>query len=297
MKTLFPGYYPYTNEQVKSFIEESTVVFGASVLLDLYRISNWPVFLNLVKTKIDQNRLWLPYDTAWLYHNRMPEVIDEQIESVRTALKYLNLFKETIESPFGHPFISNELMTRFGGFIEDATKALDDDRNYLVKNLKSSYLKSSIEELFHGKIGQPYPEAQLIQLYDESKKRYENQTAPCLTLSSSPDVRIKSNRYVIWKQMQKQSKETKKPILLVLNRITPNWFFIYNEDVVYPRQDLINEFNSSTEQNIHIITAYNLVDYLTKDDRTPEQEALLKQLHNKPTLGNTQKITNTVNSI
>ena len=90
-------------------------------------------------------------------------MIDEQIESVRTALKYLNLFKEAIESPFGHPFISNELMTRFGGFIEDATKALDDDRNYLVKNLKSSYLKSSIEELFHGKIGQPYPEAQLIQ--------------------------------------------------------------------------------------------------------------------------------------
>ena len=126
MKTLFPGYYPYTNEQVKSFIEDSTVVFGASVLLDLYRISNWSVFLNLVKTKIGQNRLWLPYDTAWLYHNRMPDVIDEQIESVRTALKYLNLFKEAIESPFGHPFISNELMTRFGGFIEDATKALDD---------------------------------------------------------------------------------------------------------------------------------------------------------------------------
>lgn len=297
MKTLFPGYYPYTNEQVKSFIEESIVVFGASVLLDLYRISKWSVFLNLVKTKIDQKRLWLPYDTAWLYHNRMAEVIDEQIESVRTALKYLNLFKEAIESPYGHPFISNELMTRFGSFINDASRALDDDRNYLVKNLKTSELKVGIEKLFHGKVGQAYPEAQLLQLYDESKKRHENQMAPCLTLSSSPDVRIQSNRYVIWKQIQKQSKETNKPILLVLNRITPNWFFIYNENVVYPRQELINEFNSCTEQNIHIITAYNLVDYLTKDDRTPEQEVLLKQLHNKPTLGNTQKITNTVNSI
>ena len=297
MKTFFPGFYPYTSDQIKSFLNDSTVVFGASVLLDLYRISNWPVFLNLIKTKIDKNRLWLPYDTAWLYHNRMPEVIDEQIESVRTALKYLNLFKEAIESPFGHPFISNDLMTRFGSFINDASEALDDDRKYLIKNLKASELKVGIEKLFHGKIGQPYPEAQLTQLYDESKKRFENQMAPCLTLSSSSDVRIKYNRYVIWKQIQKQSKETGKPILLVLNRITPNWFFIYNEDVVYPRQELINEFNSCTEHNIHIITAYNLVDYLTKEGRTPEQEALLKQLHNKPTLGNMQKITNTINSI
>lgn len=297
MKTLFPGYYPYTSEQVKSFLEESTVVFGASVLLDLYRISNWSVFLNLVKTKINQNRLWLPYDTAWLYHNRMPEVIDEQIECVRTALKYLNLFKEAIDSPFGHPFISNDLMTRFSSFINDASKALDDDRNYLVKNLKTSELKVSIEKLFHGKIGPAYPDAQLMQLFDESKEKNKNQIAPCLTFSSNPDVRIKHNRYVIWKQIQKQSKETGKPILLVLNRITPNWFFIYSEDVVYPRQELINEFNSCTGQNIHIITAYNLVDYLTKDDRTAEQEALLRQLHNKPTRGNTEKITNSNNSI
>ena len=296
MKSLFPGYYPYTNNQVRSFIKESTIVFGASVFLDLYRISNWSVFLDLIKTKIDQNRIWMPYDTAWLYHNRMPEVIDEQIERAKTASKYLNSFKESIESPFGHPFISNDLMTRFSAFINDASKALDDDRKYLVQNLKSSALKSNIEKLFHDKIGDAYADAQLQQLYDESQKRYENQIAPCLTFSSSPDVRIKHNRYVIWKQIQKKAMDTGKPILLVLNRITSNWFFIYNKDVVYPRQELINEFNRYTGQSIHIITAYSFVDYLTKGNRTAEQETLLLQLQNKPTLGNNEKLI-TANSI
>ena len=290
MKSLFPGYYPYTNNQVRSFIKESTIVFGASVFLDLYRISNWSVFLDLIKTKIDQNRIWMPYDTAWLYHNRMPEVIDEQIERVKTASKYLNSFKESIESPFGHPFISNDLMTRFSAFINDASKALDDDRKYLVQNLKSSALKSNIEKLFHDKIGDAYADAQLQQLYDESQKRYENQIAPCLSFSSSPDVRIKHNRYVIWKQIQKKAMDTRKPILLVLNRITSNWFFIYNKDVVCPRQELINEFNRYTGQSIHIITAYSFVDYLTKGNRTAEQETLLLQLQNKPTLGNNEKL-------
>lgn len=168
MKTLFPGFYPYTNNQVKAFIKDSTIVFGASVLLDLYRISHWAVFLNLVKSKISEDRLWLPYDTAWFYHNRLSEVIDEQIEQVKTASKYLNSFKEAIESPFSHPFISNDLKTRFSTFIEDASKALEDDRNYLVQNLKSSDLKSRINKLFEGKIGTPYENAQLEQLYDES---------------------------------------------------------------------------------------------------------------------------------
>lgn len=297
MKTLFPGFYPYTNNQVKAFIKDSTIVFGASVLLDLYRISHWAVFLNLVKSKISEDRLWLPYDTAWLYHNRLSEVIDEQIEQVKTASKYLNSFKEAIESPFSHPFISNDLKTRFSTFIEDASKALEDDRNYLVQNLKSSDLKSRINKLFEGKIGTPYENAQLEQLYDESKSRYESQMSPCLTLSSNPDVRIKHNRYVIWKQIQKRAKDSGKPVLLVLNRITPNWFFIFNEEVVYPRQELINEFNKCTGQNIHIITAYSFIDYLTKENRTAEQEVLLNQLHNRPTPGNTEKTTNTNSTI
>ena len=292
MKTLFPGFYPYTNNQVKSFIQDSTIVLGASVLLDLYRISHWSVFLNLIKTKISQDRLWLPYDTAWLYHNRLSEVIDEQIERVKSASMYLNSFKEAIASPFSHPFISNDLMTTFESFIGDAAGALEDDKNYLVRNLKSSDLKSAIEKLFHGKIGEPYSDAQLQQLFDESKTRYENQQSPCLTLSSNPDIRIKHNRYVIWKQIQKYAKDTGKPVLLVLNRITSNWFFIFNEEVIYPRQELINEFNSCTGQSIHIITAYSFVDFLTKENRTSEQDVLLKQLHNKPTPGNTEKITN-----
>lgn len=121
--------------------------------------------------------------------------------------------------------------------------------------------------------------------------------SPCLTLSSNPDVRIKHNRYVIWKQIQKRAKDSGKPVLLVLNRITPNWFFIFNEEVVYPRQELINEFNKCTGQNIHIITAYSFIDYLTKDNRTAEQEVLLNQLHNRPTPGNTEKTTNTNSTI
>ena len=209
----------------------------------------------------------------------------------------MNSFKEAIESPFSHPFISNDLKNRFGLFIKEASQALEDDRNYLVQNLKSSDLKSRIEKMFHGKIGAAYENAHLEQLYDESKIRYENQISPCLTLSSNPDLRIKHNRHVIWKQIQKQAKDSGKPVLLVLNRITPNWFFIFNEEVVFPRQELINEFNSYTGQSIHIITAYSFIDYLTKDNRTTEQEALLKQLHNKPTPGNTEKITYTNSTI
>ena len=70
---------------------------------------------------------------------------------------------------------------------------------------------------------------------------------------------------------------------MVLNRITPNWFFIYNDALVRPHQNLINEFIENTGQNIYIITAHELIERLVPK-KTQEVTNLLAQLKNKPDL-------------
>ena len=70
---------------------------------------------------------------------------------------------------------------------------------------------------------------------------------------------------------------------MVLNRITPNWFFIYNDAMVRPHQNLINEFIENTHQNIYIITAHYLIDKLVTK-KSQEITNLLAQLKNKPDL-------------
>ena len=68
---------------------EANSCIGASVLLDLFRISEGLKFLELIESKIPKERLWLPYDTAWLYHDRMASVIQEQIDEDEQLLKML----------------------------------------------------------------------------------------------------------------------------------------------------------------------------------------------------------------
>lgn len=281
MKQHFPGFYPYNNQELKDLLGKSTIVFGASVLLDLLRISYGKDFLDIVNEKIGTERLWLPYDTAWLYHERLANVVDEQIKNVDSAASALNRLKASFSDNGQHPYIPDTLKADFDKMMNKIKDALDKDRNFLLGHLNNSALRKRIDEIFQGRIGEPYEQNQLEQLYQESEERHKQRRHPSIDFSSNKNIRIRHHRLIVWKQIERYAKEKQKPIVLVLNRITPNWFFIYNDAMVRPHQNLINEFIENTKQNIYIITAHELIDRLT-GKKTPEINNLLTQLKNKP---------------
>ena len=281
MKQHFPGFYTYSKQEQKDLICKSTIVFGASVLLDLLKISYGKDFLDIVSKEIVAERLWLPYDTAWLYHERLASVIDEQVKNVDSAASALNRLKDSFFFFCQHPYISDTLKVGFDNMMKQLKEALDKDRNFLLGHLNNSILRKRINELFQGRIGEPYEQNQLEQLYQESEERHKQGRHPSIDLSSSKNIRIKHHRLIVWKQIERYAKEEKKDIVLVLNRITPNWFFIYNDVMVRPHQNLINEFIENTGQNIYIITAHELIDRLVSK-KTTDVDNLLTQLKNKP---------------
>ena len=281
MKKHFPGFYPYNNQELKDLLGKSTIVFGASVLLDLLKISYGMDFLDIVNEKIGIERLWLPYDTAWLYHERLATVVDEQIKNVDSAASALNRLKASFSDNGQHPYIPDTLKVGFDNMMKKIKDALDKDRNFLLGHLNNSDLRKRIDELFQGRIGEPYEQNQLEQLYQESEERHKQRRHPSIDFSSSKNIRIRHHRLIVWKQIERYAQEEQKPIVLVLNRITPNWFFIYNDARVRPHQNLINEFIKNTKQNIYIITAHELIDRLI-GKKTPKINNLLTQLKNKP---------------
>ena len=266
---------------MKDLLGKSTIVFGASVLLDLLKISYGMDFLDIVNEKIGIERLWLPYDTAWLYHERLATVVDEQIKNVDSAASALNRLKASFSDNGQHPYIPDTLKVGFDNMMKKIKDALDKDRNFLLGHLNNSDLRKRIDELFQGRIGEPYEQNQLEQLYQESEERHKQRRHPSIDFSSSKNIRIRHHRLIVWKQIERYAQEEQKPIVLVLNRITPNWFFIYNDAMVRPHQNLINEFIENTKQNIYIITAHELIDRLI-GKKTPKINNLLTQLKNKP---------------
>lgn len=290
MRELFPGYYPYDRESVSAFINKATVVLGASVLLDLYRISNNDLFLDILEDTKVTERLFMPYDTAWLYHHKLHSVIDEQMNSVNSASVALSSLKRVLENPFGHPYIKGDLVASFNKLVDELKTSLESDKKYLFAQLSTSDLKNRISKMLSGHVGAKYDDEMYRQLYDESKKRFQLQQPPCISMSSSKDDRAYHNRYIVWKQIIKYAKEKRQPVVLVLNRITPNWFFIYNETFITTHHDLINEFKRDTEQDLIILSAYDFIKAITNGNKDTNIQPLLNQLHSAPTMGNNQKI-------
>lgn len=287
MKKHFPGFYPLSPQELDEFYKNSVVVFGVTMLLDLYRINGWKTFMDVIEEKIPRERRWLPYDSAWYYHNELSSVISNEISKTKTASMYLHRFKEMINNPCHHPYLDSKLMSRFEKYVSLISEDIVKTEDILNNNLSYGELKKRIQRFYEGRIGEPYDNAQMLQLQQEAKERHKNQENPCLSISNSQDERINSNRYIVWKQIQKYAKEVQRPISLVLNRITYNWFAIYN-DVIMPQPSLVNEFKLETGVDIHITTAYDFINRLDVD--SPRKEEILKQLHNKPTLGNDQQI-------
>lgn len=155
MKQHFPGFYTYSKQEQKELIGSSTIVFGASVLLDLLKISYGKVFLDIVSKNVTEERLWLPYDTAWLYHERLAKVIDEQIKNVDSAASALNRLKESFTDNVQHPYISDTLKISFDKMMNQLKDALEKDRNFLLGHLNDSILRKRIDELFRDRIGEP----------------------------------------------------------------------------------------------------------------------------------------------
>lgn len=53
---------------------------------------------------------------------------------------------------------------------------------------------------------------------------------------------------IIWEQIKEHAKEKNKDIILVTGKIQDDWFYIVNDKVISPRQELINEFTQKTSE-------------------------------------------------
>lgn len=289
MQKYFPGFYYSGQDNLFSFLnEDSSIVPDAYLLLDLFRISEGKKFVELLQIENIKKYLWIPYDSVWLYHQLMHSVLIEQINKVKSTLSYLISFNESVKNKYTHPYIGDKLMKKTDQFIKEIKAKLDLELTNLVDTLqnKNNSIVSSIDKLFpEDKIGTEYSPTELNQLFDEAAKRYAAETPPgYLYDASCQNRRIRYHDYIVWNEMQKRViGNNKRNIVFITNRIRPDWFFIYDKDVLGPRKELIDEFKRKSQGDIHIVTTYNFVsEVISYYRREEEYEKLLEQLPNTP---------------
>lgn len=282
MKSKFSGYYTYSKSELKEILSNSIITLDYSLLLDINKLSHGRLILETLNQFSE--RLWLPYDTAWMYHQKLQETIEKQIVRVDTAKKYLTSFKTATEDPMNHPYIAEVLTNKYSLLMKLTIDALDKERNYLNRSLFNSDIRQKILNLFDGKIGIEYNPFELQRVCDEGKDRASNSRPPCVNLISSKYAREQYHYYIIWKQIQKRLiEENNKAVVFITNKLSENWFLTYSNSVCVTNPFLRTEFENVTKKIFFCMSAYSFIrKFMPPNSNSQEYEKLFLQLHKTP---------------
>ena len=216
----FEGYYPPDFDKLW---DEATFVFDTNVWLDLYRFSQKASedLFNILKQLKEKDRIWIPYQFAYEYHENMMSIHDEIDDEYDAHKEYLEKQRKALEEKLNH------LKNRHGFEVEEhvakAQKVYEEiTQNFetFVKDHKcrlrgEPLLKDRIAQLIEGNYGKNYP--------DSCKEKIR-------ALGGNRDIppASKDKKYgdlIGWFQIIDYAKKNSKPVILITD--DKDWFHEY----------------------------------------------------------------------
>lgn len=246
MKKHFPGFYPLGETHFEELLNRATIVLDVDVLLDLFRMhpDDAHCFLSLLNDKHIKNKLWMPYDVAWLYHKRVNEEIQKQIDNVNSVLSHLSSCKNAIQECKRFPYLDDRLTHDLQFVTHRIEEVCKGTANFLSKRLRQCDIKDTLQSLFReGKVGNEYESSELEEIYCEGLVRYRNNEPPGYESEVAKEDRIRYHDFIIWKQMLAYaSNQRNRGIFFVTGRVRTDWYYVVNGETISTRHELINEF-------------------------------------------------------
>lgn len=272
MKETFFEYYNPTKGDISAIWQECILVLDTNVLLNLYRYSFSTRDDILAQMRKFSDKLWMPYQIGWEYHNNRESVIrktyalsnDLKVKISSKKEEFLNLFKSDYSR---NPFLSSEAFEKklnkmaesFVKFVEDKFKDAPDmdEDDIICKELNSVY---------EGKIGKDYSSEELKKIYDDGRERYASMIPPGYKDEAEKKSRGERHLFgdlIIWKQMMEYSKKNKKDVFYISDDMKEDWLRIENGKKKGPRRELLREFYENTGgHKIIILTQDSFLDFV-----------------------------------
>ena len=249
MKKIFPGYFNYNQEQIKSIWDGCIFVFDANILLNLYRYSENTrnEFLKIID-KI-KHRICLPHRAAEEFFINRLNVIGQQEKAYDTTINSIDSLKTDLDNVRQHPFVSSNTMNKVNDAFELLKIELKENKQKHTNQINNDELKESISLLFKDKVSKAYSKDKLEEIFKEGEERYKERIPPGYSDEGKiKDAQLfseKSRIYgdlIVWKQVIDISKENDKSIIFVTDDRKIDWWEKYNGQTIGPRPELISEF-------------------------------------------------------
>jgi hypothetical protein len=272
MKKLFFGHYRPSQEEFSEIWDNCIFVLDANVLLNLYRYSpqTYEAWINIC-IKIS-DRLWVPHQAALEYQENRLGVISTQEDVFNQLLKVFQNAQDELETLLrrGHLSIN---VKRVIDKVEETFQSINQELNLHREQhpdlFNQDTIRDTITSIFDGKVGLPYSQARLNEIYKLGEKRYENKVPPGYKDRDKKGVNrygslVLEERYgdlILWFQVLDKAKEAKKPIVFVTDDTKEDWWWESRGKTVGPRPELLTEMKSEADVPFYIYTPNQFIDY------------------------------------
>lgn len=241
--------------------QDGLFVLDANVLLNLYRYSDHTREQLIDVLSEIKGRLWLPHQAAHEYMNRRLTVIDAQSKQYREFSKYLNELPAHIgnlteglhrdSAVKAKDLLDFEELRRCLGGLIAYLKEQEGGFPKVSSSPEEDAVWRTVDEIFVGKIGEPYPSDREREIFEEGKKRYEKGIPPGYEDrkkgqgedEESGDRDRRFGDLLIWFQILDKAEAIKKPMVFVTDDRKKDWWWQAQGHTLGPRHELVDEIH------------------------------------------------------
>ncbi|SFC09637.1 hypothetical protein SAMN04488168_1022 [Bacillus sp. 491mf] len=295
MKTVFPEFYKYNQEEFKNIFDNCYFVIDANVLLNLYRYSEPTANKLLEILEKISDRLWMPYQVGLEFHsNRVNVILEQQIaydnicgKIDSQATEFISKFKKGFNSR--HPKIHTDVIAqKMQDSFDEIIAGLKQDKEQHPNFLNEDSILDSLNKLYENKIGNSYTQGELEKIYKEGEDRYKKKFPP--GFEDEKDKKDQTKEYngviyqdkfgdlVVWKQIIDKAKNDNKSMIFVTDDVKPDWWQIEKGRTIGPRIELLNEFRRETDVSFYMYKSEQFMNQVQGQLREKVSEIAIKEI-------------------
>jgi len=286
MKDGFIGFYNPDEDTLKKIWVSSDTIFvlDTNVYLNIYSYFEKTKSTLFLVLEMIKERLWVPHHVALEYQNRRLDVMDRERENFTKIKNTFNKFQNQVDveiinnlglekkMPELHQSIK-ELLGKFKVLCDEFDEGVFKEHRDLKPDVRSSdTIRKKLDSLLAGKVGKPFTQEELDEIYVDGESRYSNKIPPgfkdSIKDNESSDFtylgvnyRAKFGDLIIWKQLIEESKKDNvKNVVFVTDDKKSDWWYKVGSKEIGPQEKLQSEFYSLT--GVENFKMYDSIEFL-----------------------------------
>lgn len=240
--------------------------FDANMLLNIYRYkpeTQERFFVILERLK---ERIWISHQVATEFYENREVVIAYQLTVYDEVERLLNeTYGKLGEKLTGygkrHASIKAEsLLELVEAGIKSAKVSLENDRQAHPDMSSSDPLRDRLVALLDGKVGSPFDNKRLLEIYSEAEQRFGVKQPPGYGDAKKP-IPERYGDVIVWLQLIEHAKAERKPLIFVTDDRKEDWWLKRDNKIVSPRPQLANEMQSKAGVGFYMYGSDQFIKY------------------------------------